>query len=92
MGDDVTSIEQQIKHFKWCWDKTIKNFNKENKVDINYKEKINNENIWSNEINVNVKCQNCFNIKENSDEEDNLNDKKQNEKQLFFFMFFLLLA
>lgn len=26
LGDDVTSVEQQIKHFKWCWDKNISNF------------------------------------------------------------------
>jgi len=29
LGDDVTNIEQQIKHFKWCWDKNIINFTKE---------------------------------------------------------------
>lgn len=29
LGDDVTNIEQQIKHFKWCWDKNINNFTKE---------------------------------------------------------------
>jgi hypothetical protein len=29
MGDDITSIEQQIKHFKWCWDKNVSNFIKE---------------------------------------------------------------
>jgi hypothetical protein len=29
LGDDVTSIEGQIKHFKWCWDKNISNFKKE---------------------------------------------------------------
>jgi hypothetical protein len=29
MGDDITSIEQQVKHFKWCWDKNIENFAKE---------------------------------------------------------------
>ena len=26
MGDEVTSVEQQIKHFKWCWDKNLANF------------------------------------------------------------------
>jgi len=29
MGDDITNIEQQVKHFKWCWDKNIDNFTKE---------------------------------------------------------------
>jgi hypothetical protein len=29
LGDDVTDIEQQIKHFKWCWGKNIDNFSKE---------------------------------------------------------------
>jgi hypothetical protein len=26
MGDDVTSLEDQFKHFEWAWQKTIKNF------------------------------------------------------------------
>lgn len=26
MGDDVTNIDGQIEHFKWCWDKNIANF------------------------------------------------------------------
>jgi hypothetical protein len=26
MGDDVTDIESQIKHFTWCWNKNIENF------------------------------------------------------------------
>lgn len=26
MGDDITSPEHQIKHFKWCWDKNVENF------------------------------------------------------------------
>ncbi len=26
LGDDVTSIENQIKHFKWCWEKNKSNF------------------------------------------------------------------
>ena len=29
MGDDVMSVEDQINHFKWCWDKVIKNFKDE---------------------------------------------------------------
>ena len=29
LGDDVTNLEQQNKHFKWCWDKNIDNFKKE---------------------------------------------------------------
>jgi len=29
MGDDVTSVEQQIDHFQWCWNKNIDNFTKE---------------------------------------------------------------
>ena len=26
MGDDVTKEEQRVSHFKWCWDRTIDNF------------------------------------------------------------------
>jgi hypothetical protein len=26
MGDEVTSVEQQTKHFKWCWNKNRDNF------------------------------------------------------------------
>lgn len=26
MGDDVTSLEDQFKHFEWAWNKTIQNF------------------------------------------------------------------
>lgn len=26
MGDDVTDLVGQTKHFKWCWDKNIQNF------------------------------------------------------------------
>lgn len=26
LGDDVTDSEQQVEHFKWCWDKNINNF------------------------------------------------------------------
>lgn len=37
MGDDVTSIEQQTKHFKWCWDRNIENFSKEGIVFSNPK-------------------------------------------------------
>ena len=32
LGDEVTDIEQQVKHFKWCWDKNISNFAKEGLV------------------------------------------------------------
>jgi hypothetical protein len=26
MGDDVMKKEQRVEHFKWCWDRTGKNF------------------------------------------------------------------
>ena len=26
MGDDVTAIDQQIRHFEWCWEKNKQNF------------------------------------------------------------------
>jgi len=26
MGDDVTELKDQIKHFKWCWDTNVSNF------------------------------------------------------------------
>ena len=26
LGDDVTSVEQQLNHFKWCWGKNLNNF------------------------------------------------------------------
>ncbi len=29
LGDDVTNLDQQVKHFNWCWSKNIKNFNDE---------------------------------------------------------------
>ena len=29
MGDDITSVEEQINHFKWCWNKNIENFKTE---------------------------------------------------------------
>jgi hypothetical protein len=29
MGDDITSDEQRVAHFKWCWDKNIENFKAE---------------------------------------------------------------
>lgn len=29
MGDEHTNLENQIKHFEWCWDKNIKNFEEE---------------------------------------------------------------
>ena len=34
MGDDITKPSQRVKHFKWCWDKTIEDFNGEG---INFK-------------------------------------------------------
>jgi hypothetical protein len=29
LGDEVTDLESQFNHFKWCWDKNINNFEKE---------------------------------------------------------------
>ena len=29
LGDELTTNEQQFKHFDWCWKKTIDNFEKE---------------------------------------------------------------
>ena len=29
MGDDITKGEQKSEHFKWCWDRTVKNFEME---------------------------------------------------------------
>ena len=29
LGDDITSVEQQIKHFKWCWEKNLSDFKNE---------------------------------------------------------------
>jgi len=29
MGDEFTNLDDQFKHFEWCWDKTIKNFEEE---------------------------------------------------------------
>jgi hypothetical protein len=29
MGDDITNLDQQIMHFKWCWSKNISNFKEE---------------------------------------------------------------
>lgn len=29
LGDDITDVYEQINHFKWCWDRNNKNFNKE---------------------------------------------------------------
>jgi hypothetical protein len=26
MGDDVTILENQVKHFNWCWEKTVSKF------------------------------------------------------------------
>jgi len=30
MGDKITKEEERINHFKWCWDRTVKNFEMEN--------------------------------------------------------------
>ena len=37
LGDEITNLENQLKHFDWCWNKTINNFKKEglNFRDIN---------------------------------------------------------
>jgi len=32
MGDEVTSVEHQIKHFNWCWKKNVENFETEGLV------------------------------------------------------------
>jgi hypothetical protein len=29
LGDDITSAEQRMKHFDWCWNKNIQNFAEE---------------------------------------------------------------
>jgi len=29
MGDDITNETDRINHFKWCWDKNLNNFKKE---------------------------------------------------------------
>ncbi len=29
MGDEHTNLDNQFKHFEWCWDKNIKNFEEE---------------------------------------------------------------
>jgi hypothetical protein len=29
MGDENMDIDDQIKHFNWCWDKVVNNFNEE---------------------------------------------------------------
>lgn len=29
LGDEVSSVEQQITHFEWCWSKNRSNFNEE---------------------------------------------------------------
>jgi DNA integrity scanning protein DisA with diadenylate cyclase activity len=29
MGDDITNQTEQKNHFKWCWDKNVENFKKE---------------------------------------------------------------
>ncbi len=30
MGDEITNDTNRLKHFNWCWNKTIKNFEQEN--------------------------------------------------------------
>lgn len=32
LGDNITSSDEREKHFKWCWDKNVNNFKKENIV------------------------------------------------------------
>lgn len=29
MGDELTNLDEQFKHFQWCWDKNIDNFKQE---------------------------------------------------------------
>jgi len=29
LGDDVTSVEEQVNHFNWCWNRNINNFKQE---------------------------------------------------------------
>jgi hypothetical protein len=29
LGDDVTNVEQQVRHFNWCWNKNGANFEEE---------------------------------------------------------------
>lgn len=29
LGDDIMTTKDQIKHFKWCWDKVVSNFREE---------------------------------------------------------------
>jgi len=37
MGDEVTGIDEQVNHFKWCWTKNINNFSNEGIVFENAK-------------------------------------------------------
>lgn len=37
LGDDITTQEDRLQHFKWCWYTNIENFKKEN---INFKDTI----------------------------------------------------
>lgn len=37
LGDEVTSVEQQVKHFTWCWNKNLKNFEEEGLIFDNEK-------------------------------------------------------
>ena len=34
LGDDIMTLDDQINHFNWCWDKNLENFKKEN-IDFN---------------------------------------------------------
>lgn len=40
LGDDVTSVKEQIKHFNWCWEKNINNFKEEGLL-------FNNQNLYN---------------------------------------------
>jgi hypothetical protein len=40
LGDDVTSVKEQIKHFNWCWNKNISNFKEEGLI-------FNNQNLYN---------------------------------------------
>ena len=40
LGDDVTSVKEQIKHFNWCWEKNISNFKEEGLI-------FNNQNLYN---------------------------------------------
>ena len=38
MGDEYMTRKDRLDHFKWCWDRNIRNFSKENIVFYDYKE------------------------------------------------------